>query len=129
VVTIIGLVVPDSADRDGGVWRGVDAATTGILLAFPYLLFRFAGSFRAPPAWLDRLALAGFLTIWAAAVLVPSTADDPRTLSMVLLIVAALTYWTGLSLWVVARLWRPSRTAKPRSPGAVCAEWPWERAC
>ncbi|MEX0659785.1 MAG: HAMP domain-containing sensor histidine kinase [Egibacteraceae bacterium] len=82
-----------------------------LLVAFPYLLFRFTASFQ--PVSRRILAAAGVLAgaVLAVTVVVsaPATEGPPPTWYL-LYVAGVLVMWTLLSSWVVWRLWRSSRS-------------------
>lgn len=84
----------------------LDRASRVVLLAFPYLLFRFTASLDPPRRGIRAVAatLAGALVTSSA--LVPSPPPDSRPAWYLVFVVGALLAWTFLSAWVVWRLWR-----------------------
>ena len=103
---LVGQVVPDDAPF------ALDVVSTAVavigVLAFPYLLFRFAASFGDVPVILRRMADVAAATIIVVAVaLVPAFAPpDVEPAWFPALLFTILGYWTALSAWVAVRLWR-----------------------
>jgi hypothetical protein len=97
-------------EREGGeVVVGI--GSSALIVAFPYLLFRFAESFR-PVAPARRHAVTALIAVTIAVVTVSQTLEaivgaDPARYLLVL--VVALGTWTGLTGWVVWRFWTAGR--------------------
>jgi len=108
-VALIGQVLPEEAESSGLIW--LRKANVVLILAFPYLLYRFASSFSRPPPIVGRLsaAIAGLLAAWTLALPRIPSGGEPRPGWFGPYVAAVLVYWTGLSLWVAARLWRAGR--------------------
>ena len=57
LVTLLGLVLPEeTTPRSLADW--VTRSLLGLIVLFPYFLFRFAASFRTRPRWVEAVALA-----------------------------------------------------------------------
>ncbi len=114
-VVLIGQALPEEADGSGLVW--LRKATVVLVVVFPYLLYRFAASFRRPPPVVGRLvaALTGLLVVWTVVLPRIPSEGEPRPGWFGLYVAALLAYWTALSLWVAVRLWR----AGHRQPGVA----------
>jgi signal transduction histidine kinase len=77
------------------------------LVVFPYLLFRFAATFRRPRQPL-RVAAAVLTAVVSGAVFLFGdlpTGDEPRTATFTAYVVAVLVHWVGLSALVLTWLW------------------------
>lgn len=78
------------------------------VLSFPYLLFRFAASLEPVGRRAEAVAATGSGAVLLATLARP-WGGFPEAAEQAYL-VAALTYWTALSGWVVWRLWRAGRS-------------------
>lgn len=107
-VVLVGIFLPE--DPSGAaLWA--EKALVAVLLLFPYLLYRFASSFRPFPRAVD--AAAGVLTAVACGSIflfdeLPE-GDDERTDAFTAYLVLVLAYWTVLTLVVAVSLWRSGR--------------------
>ncbi len=97
-------------EREG--WKiVVGIGSSALIVAFPYLLFRFAESFRSvAPA--RRRAVTALIAVTIGGVAVNQTlnatlGEDPARDLLVLVVVIGA--WTGLTGWVVWRLWSAGR--------------------
>jgi signal transduction histidine kinase/CheY-like chemotaxis protein len=106
LILLLGAVLPEE-----GVSAWVTKATLAVLLAFPYLLFRFTSSFLRERPRSDTVALAGFAIVLIVSLALPQIpdADVERPGWFAVYLALVLLYWTGLSGVVVARLWRAGR--------------------
>jgi signal transduction histidine kinase/CheY-like chemotaxis protein len=79
-----------------------------VLLAFPYLLLRFAASFGLVRAPLARVAAAATAAILVATVALPSLPEEgaPRPAWYAAYVVAVVVLWTALSVVTILALWR-----------------------
>ena len=76
-----------------------------LLLSFPYLSFRFTGSFRPLPRWLEVVAALAAAGVTAATAVLP--AADPLGWRWAgAYLGGVLLYWLVLSLTTMVRLWR-----------------------
>lgn len=98
-LALAAVWVPEWLQVELPVWtRNV---RTAAMLAFPYLLLRFTASFRPLPRVVEvGAAVTGLMT----AILVVSGAAVRAVVLPV-----ALMFWVGVSVVVVARLWRAGR--------------------
>jgi len=103
---VVDRVVPETSASL--VARALDRVALGSLLAFPYLLFRFARSFRPAPRRLDGAVAAAAAVLVPWSVLLPQSADGDIARSgwSLVYVVAAITYWTAVSTVVAVQLWR-----------------------
>lgn len=105
-VVIAGHFIPVHSGSAIVLWER--KASIGILLLFPYCLFRFTTTFQAPPRWLGTSALC--LTAVAAGAGFAFThlpePGDPRTRAVTAYLVLILVQWVSLSVLVARRLWR-----------------------
>jgi signal transduction histidine kinase len=106
---VIGRLVPD--EPAGGVARLLALVPAALLIAFPYALLRFAGTFRSLPTTLRRGADVTLVLLLVALpfAIDPATDPDARTVGQTAYVWTVLGYWTALTLVVVARLWRGGR--------------------
>src|SRR5438552_4164573 len=82
----------------------------GVLVAFPYLLFRLAATFHEPSR-LVRRTLGGLTGgIIALGFVLPRfpAPDEPRPLWVVLYLMGIVVQWTATSVFAAAWLWRRS---------------------
>lgn len=103
------LLIPEGSEAEVGLWLRKLTAVPAIL--FPYLLFRFAVSFKPAASWVNRGALWGTaaVLIWLAALPEFDFDAEPRPPYLRAFVYAALTLWTALSAYVATRLWRAGR--------------------
>ena len=107
-VSASGLVLPESrldASLPLMVLRDV---LVSALVFFPYALYRFARGFRPAPAAADGAALAGAVALTATIFALPPLPENGQPLApaATAFLGSFLVYWTVLSLWVTATLWR-----------------------
>jgi signal transduction histidine kinase len=103
-VVIIGRVLPTDTS-EAVLARKLDIA---FLVLFPYLLFRFAGSFSHIPTVLEVLGAA--LTVFASLGVfvigdLPAEGEDPSSRFLIYSAVI-LVQWVLLSAYVTSALWR-----------------------
>jgi signal transduction histidine kinase len=106
-VVLAGYLLPAHSHSNVTSW--LIKFLIAILVLFPYLLYRFAGTFQPPSLRGRRIAeLATFvLVVWT--LLLPKLTNEPnqpRTLALNLFVVALFLQWTTLSVTVVFWLWR-----------------------
>jgi PAS domain S-box-containing protein len=102
---VLGRLVPEGSATL--VARALDQVALGCLLAFPYLLFRFATSFRSASHRLDRVVAAAAAALVAWAVLLPQPGGEiARGGWSGAFVVTAIVYWTAVSAAVAVQLWR-----------------------
>ena len=104
-VLLASTLLPEEAPE----WVG--KATIGVLLSFPYLLYRFTSSFRSLRRGIDTAALVAFGVLLAVSVALPAVpeTDGARPDWLLAYLGLFLGYWTALSALVVIRLWRAGR--------------------
>lgn len=105
VVVLAGLL-PESAERDVIV-----KAELGLLVLFPYLLYKFTTAFERAARGLERFVglMTVVLVVWSFALPeIPREGDEWSTGFLVYLI-AFLFHWTVLSIIAAVRLWRAGR--------------------
>lgn len=104
----IGLVViagraPERIQTD---W--VVKVELGLLVLFPYLLYKFTTAFEKAPRGLERFV--GVMTVallaWSVALPQVPEEDEPWSTGFVLYLVAFLFHWSMLSIIAAVRLWR-----------------------
>ena len=83
----------------------------GILVLFPYLLFRFTNAFRAPGRPLARalFGLTAVLLLWGSAIPRYPQQGEARTDEFQAFVILFLVHWTVLSLASGLSLWRAGR--------------------
>jgi signal transduction histidine kinase len=105
VVVLAGLL-PERAQTDAVV-----KVELGLLVLFPYLLYKFTTAFERAPRGLERLLglITLVLVVWSLSLPdVPGEGDEWST-GFAVYIVAFLAHWTVLSTVAAVRLWRAGR--------------------
>jgi signal transduction histidine kinase/ActR/RegA family two-component response regulator len=104
-ILLVGIVLPESAPA----W--MTKVLLAVLLAFPFLLFRFTSSLEPGhrPTELAAAAAYGVLLVVSLALPAIPEADAERPAWFGVYLVLVLAYWTALSTIVVVRLWRAGR--------------------
>ena len=104
LVSITGPVV--DAAGEPKLW--LTKVIIAFIVFFPYFLYRFAVSFGHPRRWIELVAIGatGALAVWSLALPDIPEQGEPRTASFTIFVAALLIQWSGLSLFVAARLWR-----------------------
>lgn len=103
------------ATFDEGLEQEIAAkALICVLLAFPYLLLRFAVSLGTVPARWVRLATVAAGVMVAVTLALPEIPQDPEPQAgwFTAYIGGLLLYWTALSIVTILGLWRPG-TGQP----------------
>jgi signal transduction histidine kinase/CheY-like chemotaxis protein len=102
-VVLLTAALGDSTLPD---WAG--KALVCVLLAFPYLVLRFAASFGTVSVLFGRAAAGTTLAIVAATLILPALPEDGEPLPgwYAAYVGAVLVFWTALSLTAIAILWR-----------------------
>lgn len=102
----------------GGVWGSMALLAQpptwlarlllAVLLLFPYLVLRFAASFRPVPRWVEVTSAVTAATVTGAVLVLPVAAERPTpwTIGYLALVLA---YWVGLSAVACVRLWQAGR--------------------
>lgn len=109
VVSGLGLVLPDDPDEVPAL---LTSALLALLALFPYLLFRFAGSFRRRSSALEAATAVVAVAVVLGAFLLgdPPGPGDPWTGRFAVWVVLLLVEWVGLSTMVAVELWRAGRS-------------------
>ena len=109
VVIDAGRIIPEEPTND--LELVARRAMIGLLVLFPYLLYRFTTAFRAPARELERFLGLMTLAVVAWTFLLPDVPGDgePRPGWFIAYLVAFLVHWTVLAIVVAARLWRAGR--------------------
>jgi signal transduction histidine kinase len=94
---------------DPQLW--VTKTIVGLVVLFPYFLYRFAAAFMPQPRWIEVVAAAATVGLVVWTVLLPSIPDEgePRSTGFTIFVVGVLVQWTALSLLVAFLLWRSGR--------------------
>jgi signal transduction histidine kinase len=89
----------------------VTRVEVGILVLFPYLLFRFTNAFRKPGRPLARalFGLTVVLLVWTFLIRHYPQPGEPRNNSFQTFLIAFLVHWTVLSIAAATSLWRAGR--------------------
>ena len=105
----VALLIAALDDDAGPEWAR--KALICVLLAFPYLLLRFAASLGVVPGRLTRLAAAATAVILVLTLVLPPLPEDgaSRPASAIVYIAVVVVFWTGLSLATIVGLWRGGR--------------------
>jgi signal transduction histidine kinase/ActR/RegA family two-component response regulator len=103
VALAVALAIAAVADEDRPGWAL--KLLICALVVFPYLLLRFAASFRPVPAPFERVAAGATAGIVAATVILPALPDERPAWALAYLVIGAVV-WTAISLVVIVRLWR-----------------------
>lgn len=108
-IIAIGAFLP--TDIDGGPLFWIQKLIVVALVCFPYLLYRFAGTFEPASARLDRTAVALTGAVVLASVALPALPGpgEARPAWFAAYVALLLVQWTALSLVVAVRLWRGGR--------------------
>ncbi len=105
-VSIVARVLPE--DPSGHTYDLITKFVIGLLLLFPYFLFRFSATFE--PASRAAEIAAGALTVgiivWTAFLPDFPTADEPQPASFRIYAFGILIQWVVCSVLAAARLWR-----------------------
>jgi signal transduction histidine kinase len=105
-VSVWGLVSDALYGDEPPEW--IEKTVLALVVLFPYLLYRFAASFRRPSRRVELAALALTAIVVAWALLLPGlpAEGEPRPDFFLVFVVVVLVQWTALLLWVAGRLWR-----------------------
>jgi signal transduction histidine kinase len=109
IVADVGEVLPDEPDT--GLEKLAERLLIGILVLFPYLLYRFTAAFRAPPKRLERLLGLMTVVVFTWTFLVPEFPEEgePRSGGFVAFLIAFVVHWTALTVVVAVRLYLAGR--------------------
>ena len=91
--------------------RVLSRIDVGILILFPYLLFRFTNAFRTPGRPLARalFALTSVLLVWDALIPRFPQPGEPRNDNVEAFVILFLVHWTVLTIASGYSLWRAGR--------------------
>jgi len=109
LVALAGRILPEhSVDPTVLLARKLLVA---LLVFFPFFLLRFAGTFRALPAWFDRLTLGITLALAVGIFFFPRLPEqgEPRPPAFQFYVIVLVLHWALLSVVVTIRLWRSGR--------------------
>jgi signal transduction histidine kinase len=106
LVVDVGWLLPDEPATD--LELVAERLLVGVLVLFPYLLYRFTAAFRPPPRRLERFLGLMTLVILVWTFLVPDFPEEgaPRPASFIAYLVAFVVHWTVLTVVVSVRLYR-----------------------
>jgi len=112
ILSAAGYLLPEASDQDPG-WKHVTIKVLiCLLLLFPYCLYRFMTTFERPPRW-QQLVVH---TLVAAAIVATvtmrhfPTEGESHSTGFTLYVALFVGEWVFLSVILVVRLWRASRT-------------------
>jgi signal transduction histidine kinase len=110
LVTILGLFLPEKV-QPGTIGDVAVRVSVGLIALFPYLLFRFAGTFHPRRRIIDRAAAVITVLLVAAIPFLgtfpgPGEAMPPR---FALWATVLVLHWVVLSIVVAVELWRAGR--------------------
>jgi signal transduction histidine kinase len=106
VVVDVERIVPDDPTTTAELVAS--KALVGLLVLFPYFLYRFTTAFQPPTVRLERLLGAMTVVLLAATFATPEfpEAGEPRPAWFLTYLVAFLAHWTVFAVVVAVRLWR-----------------------
>jgi signal transduction histidine kinase len=109
VVVDVGRFLPD--DPSGAAEQVALRLLVGLLVLFPYLLYRFSSSFERASRRLEQLVALLTLTIlvWTFALPDFPSEGEPRSTGFQVYLAAFVFHWTVLTIVVATRLWRAGR--------------------
>jgi signal transduction histidine kinase len=109
VVVLAGLL-PARAERDVVV-----KVELGLLVLFPFLLYKFTTAFERAARGLERFVgvMTVVLVVWSFALPDVPNEDEPWSTGFVVYLIAFLFHWSVLSIIAAVRLWRAGR-GQPR---------------
>ena len=109
IVVDAGRFVPEDPQTLGG--ELAIRVLIGLLVLFPYLLYRFSGSFAPAPRSLERVVglMTAIMLVWTFALPEVPADDEARSLGFQLYLAAFLVHWSVLTIVVAVRLWRGGR--------------------
>lgn len=110
LITVLGLLVPEDPEPASGA-AALTTVTVALLALFPYLLFRFAGTFRRRPLIVEAVALTAAVVVSAGAFAVGAIPGEGEAWSTIFTtwVVLLLVQWLGISGFVAVELWRAGR--------------------
>lgn len=108
-IAVVGRVLPE--DPEGAVMHWLVATLLGVLLLFPYFLYRTAQSLRGTSTVMDKIALGMTAAVVVASFAVPDLPGpgEPQPTWFRVYLFSILTQWTVLSVAVALEFWRAGR--------------------
>ena len=108
-VSLVGLFLPQGPDADINIW--FIRFLIGVLILFPYFIFRFAGTFRKPSRSWELVASALTIAAIAGFMLIDELPEpeDVRPTSLLIWITIFLAQWVILSIFAAWHLLRGGR--------------------
>lgn len=105
-VTASGLVTDRVYGTEPPDW--LTKIVVGLVVLFPYFLYRFAATFGRPSRRVEStaLALTAAVVVWTLALPDFPQESEPRSNGFLAYMIVLLVQWTTLLLWVAGRLWR-----------------------
>lgn len=102
-----GLLLPEESDSP--TIRFLETVLAGLLLLFPYFLFRLATFFSESPSRrinLGAAALTAIVILWAALLPRFPEPGEERSTAFQIFVIVVLLQWVTLSAFVALRFWR-----------------------
>ena len=108
-IALVGAFLPE--DPEGGLMRWLVASLLGVLLLFPYFLYKTAQSLRGTSTAMDKVALGMTAVVVVASFALPEFPGpgEPQPGWFRAYIFAILIQWTVLSVAVAIEFWRAGR--------------------
>jgi PAS domain S-box-containing protein len=106
LATLEPYILPEHLGGVGGYL--VERVTLGLVVAFPYCLYRFTASFGPPTPRFNRIAIGFTAALLVASALIPDFNEDSARMPawMFAYLLLFLAQWTVLSVFATVRLWR-----------------------
>lgn len=109
LITSVSLVLPEGSEAEGGA-RVLQLVVVAVLALFPYLLFRFGGTFRRRAPAVELVAgAASVVTVLGAFLLRIPDEGEAWSPTFSAWVVLLLGQWVVLSGLVATELWRAGR--------------------
>jgi len=109
VIALIGTVLPE--EPQGGLMKWLVSSLLGLLLLFPYFLYRTAASLRGTKTKMDKVAVGLTAIVVGASFALPEIPgpNDPQPGWFRVYIFGILIQWSVLSGAVAIEFWRAGR--------------------
>jgi signal transduction histidine kinase len=109
LVVDLGQLLPEQSESTAA--EVAMRALIGVLVLFPYLLYRFTTAFERPTRRLEQFVVLMTVVVLVWTFALPDIPDEGESWPVwfALYVVAFLVHWTVLSTVVAVRLWRAGR--------------------